>query len=69
MKQSKTHKINTKVARSLSVRPSSSPVSDDTECVLSLLDVRGEGVGECVVRLPTITEMDVTLTSGCTDAK
>jgi hypothetical protein len=69
MKQSKIHKINTKVARSLSVRPSSSPVSDDTECVLSLLDVCGEGVGECGVRLPTITELDVTLTSGCTNAK
>ena len=31
MKHSKIHKINTKVARSLSVLPSSSPVSDDTE--------------------------------------
>lgn len=59
MKQSKIHKINTKVARSLSVRPSSSPVPDDTECVLSLLDVSGEGAGNCV-RLPTITKLDGT---------
>ena len=69
MKLSKIHKINTKVAKSLSVRPSSSPVSDDTECVLSLLDVCGKGVGECGVHLPTITELDVTLMSGFTDAK
>lgn len=50
------------------MRPSSSPVSDDTECVLSLLDVCGEGVGERGARLPTITELDVTLISGFTDA-
>jgi len=30
------------------------------KCVLSLLDVCGEGVGDCGVRLPTITELDGT---------
>jgi len=31
-------------------------------------DVCGEGFGECGVHLPTITELDVTLMSGFTDA-
>jgi len=54
------HTINTKVTKSLSVRPSSSSVHDDTECVLSLLDVCDEGVCDCGVRLPTIAELDGT---------
>jgi hypothetical protein len=36
---------------------------------LSLLEVCGEGVGECGIRLPTITELEATLKSGFTDAK